>query len=170
VKHSPRAVLVLAGRLHGGSHDPHCEWVEGIDLEYVPADADALPAKISRCSWGGGRSGFAHAEEVVLAMDASAHLSTLVGTTIHTIGQGRPNRIVAVDGASVVVATHQSPNGQRIAIAEVQAAMDMLEQTGDLLIDKKLVGYLSAFIGAVLARLPGAIVSTRPRRVRLERR
>lgn len=109
------------------------------------------------------------AEEVVLAMDARAHLNTLVGKTIHTVAQGRPNRIVAIDGAQVVVATTQSPNGQRIAIAEVQAAMDMLERTGDLLIDKKIVGYRSAFIGAVLATLPGAIVSTRPRRVRLER-
>lgn len=115
------------------------------------------------------RSALTGAEGVAVAMDARAHLNALVGNTIHTIGQGRPNRIVAVDGADVVVATTQSPNGQRIAIAEVQAAMDMLERTGDLLIDKKIVGYRSAFIGAVLATLPGAIVSTRPRRVRLER-
>ena len=80
-------------------------------------------------------------------MNALVRLNALVGKTIHTIGQGRPNRIVAVDGT-------QSPNGQRIAIAEVQAAMDMLERTGDLLIDKKIVGYRSAFIGAVLATLP----------------
>ena len=102
-------------------------------------------------------------------MDARAYLNTLVGKTIHTIGQGRPNRIVAVEDAEVVVATNQSPNGQRIAIADLQAAMDMLERTGDLLIDKKIVGYRSAFIGAVLSTLPGAIVSTQPRRVRLER-
>ncbi|MGH3266058.1 MAG: hypothetical protein ACRDNS_29155 [Trebonia sp.] len=102
-------------------------------------------------------------------MDARAHLNTLVGKSIHTIGQGRPNRILAVDGGEVLVATDQSPNGQRVAIAKVQAAMDMLERTGDLLIDKKLVGYRSAFIGAVLATLPGAVVSTRPRRVRLDR-
>lgn len=82
-------------------------------------------------------------------MDARAHLNTLVGKSIHAIGQGRPNRIVTLDGADVVVATTQSPNGQRIAIAEVHAAMDMLERAGDLLIDKKIVGYRSAFIGAV---------------------
>jgi|ERR1035438_4582140 hypothetical protein len=103
-------------------------------------------------------------------MDARAHLNTLMGKSIHTIGQSRPNRIVTLDGADVVVATTQSPNGQRIAIAEVQAAIDMLERTGDLLIDKKIAGYRSAFIGAVLATLPGAVVATRPRRVRLERR
>lgn len=103
-------------------------------------------------------------------MDAKAHLRTLVGTTIHTIGHGRPNRILAIDGTDVIVATGRSPAGQRVAIAEVQAALDMLERTDDLLIDKKVVGYRSAFIGAVLGTLPGAITSTRPRRVRLERR
>lgn len=102
-------------------------------------------------------------------MDARSHLTTLVGTTIHTIGQGRPNRIVAVDGAEVVVATDRSPRGQRVAIAEVQAAMDTLERTGDLLIDKRVIGYRSAFIAGVLATLPGAVASTRPRRVRLDR-
>jgi len=102
--------------------------------------------------------------------DARAHLNSLVGTTIHTVGQDRPNRILALDGADVVVATGHSPNGQRVAIAEVQAAIDMLERTGDLLLDKRNVGYRSAFIGAVLATLPGAVVSTRPRRVRLQRR
>ncbi len=115
------------------------------------------------------RSTLARTEEVVLSVDARAHLNTLVGQTIHTIGQGRPNRILAVDGGEVVTATDQSPSGQRVAIAEVQAAVDMLERTGDLLIDKKIVGYRSAFIGAVLAALPGAVVSTRPRRVRLDR-
>ncbi len=67
------------------------------------------------------------------------------------------------------MATDESPNGQRVAIADVRAAMDMVEQTGDLLIDKKIVGYGSAFIGAVLATLPGAVVSTRPRCVRPDR-
>ena len=67
------------------------------------------------------------------------------------------------------MATDRSPSGQRVAIAEVQAAIDTLERTGDLLIDKKIVGYHSAFIGAVLATLPGAVVSTRPRPVRPDR-
>jgi hypothetical protein len=47
--------------------------------------------------------------------------------------------------------------------------MEMLQRTGDLLIDKKIVGYRSAFIGAALATLPGAVTSNRPLRVRLER-
>ncbi len=114
------------------------------------------------------RSTLARTEEIVLSVDARAHLNTLVGKTIHTIGQGQQNRILAVDG-EVVVATDQSPSGQRVAIAEVQAALDRLKRTGDLLIDKKIVGYRSALIGAVLATLPGAVGSTRPRRVRLDR-
>ncbi|MGH3266059.1 MAG: hypothetical protein ACRDNS_29160 [Trebonia sp.] len=58
VKSSPREVLVLAGRLRGKSHDPRCKWVEGVGLEYVRVDADALPNKIGQCSWcrGGPRS------------------------------------------------------------------------------------------------------------------
>ena len=103
-------------------------------------------------------------------MDARAHLRTLLGRTISTIGQRQPNRIVEIDRNDVIVATQRSPAGQRIPIADVQAAMDMLETTGDLIIDKKVVGYRSAFIGAVLATLPGARVSTRPRRVRLDAR
>ena len=100
-------------------------------------------------------------------MDARAHLQTLVGKTIHTIGQGRPNRIVEVSGQHVIVATDKSPSGQAVPIAEVQAAIDMLERAGELRIDVKTVGYRSAFIGAVLATLPDAVVATNPRRVRL---
>jgi hypothetical protein len=54
VKHSPRLVLVLAGRLRGKSHDPDCKWVEGVNLDYVRVDAAVLPARIGRCSWCGG--------------------------------------------------------------------------------------------------------------------
>jgi hypothetical protein len=103
-------------------------------------------------------------------MDASAHLRTLVGTTIQTIGPSRrPNRIVAVDGEHVIVGTLNTPAGKCVPIGDVQAAMEMLQRTGDLLIDKKIVGYRSAFIGAALATLPGAVTSNRPLRVRLER-
>jgi len=58
----------------------------------------------------------------------------------------------------------ESPGcGQRIRIAEVRPAMDMLNRTGDPLIDRKIVGCRSAFIEAVLATFPGVLVSTRPR-------
>jgi hypothetical protein len=56
-----------------------------------------------------------------------------------------------------------------VPIAQVQAAIDMLERTGELRSDVKTVGYRSAFIGAVLATLPDAVVATKPRRVRLVR-
>jgi hypothetical protein len=47
-------------------------------------------------------------------MDARAHLSTLVGKSIHAIGQSRPNRIVTLDGADVVVATTQLQGLRRL--------------------------------------------------------
>ena len=62
----------------------------------------------------------------------------------------------------VIVGTDKSPTGKRVPIAEIQAAMDSLEQRGELEISVQTVGYRSAFIGAVLATVPGAIVSTRP--------
>lgn len=99
-----------------------------------------------------GRSALARAYEVDLAMDARAHLNTLVGKSIHTIGQGRPNRIVTLDGADVVVATTQSPNGKRSQLPRSRRRWTC--SSGDLLIDKKIVGYRSALIGAVLAMLP----------------
>lgn len=103
-------------------------------------------------------------------MDARAHPAGLVGKTIHTIGQEKPNRILAIGGTDVIVATDKSLAGQPVPIAEIQTAIEILERDSDVRLDVKTVGYRSAFIGAVLATLPEAIVSTNPRRVRLARR
>jgi hypothetical protein len=58
----------------------------------------------------------------------------------------------------VLVATSRSPRGNPVPISDVQAAMETLVANGEITIDVKTVGYRSAFVGAVLASLPGAVV------------
>jgi len=67
-----------------------------------------------------------------------------------------------------LAATAKSPRGKPVPIADVQAAMDMLASSVEIAIDVPTVGYRSAFIGAVLATLPGAtVLPTSPPRVTL---
>jgi hypothetical protein len=101
-------------------------------------------------------------------MDASEYLSSLVGRTITTL-MGRPNTVLSVESDRVLVGTRRSPRGKPVPIADVQAAMDLLERNGEVVIDVETVGYRSAFIGAVLASLPGATTSASPRAVRRRR-
>src|SRR4051812_48135760 len=91
-------------------------------------------------------------------MDASEYLRSLVGTTILTL-TGKPNTVLRVEGAHVLVATQKSATGRPVPIADVQAAMDVLERDGEVVIDVETVGYRSAFVGAVLGSLPGATTS-----------
>ena len=100
--------------------------------------------------------------------DARTHLQTLVGQEIRTL-TGRPNRVLAIRGDDVLVGTLKSPQGQPVPIAWVQSAIDMLERDGEVRIDVATVGYRSAFVGAVLATLPGVEALTNPRRIRLRR-
>jgi hypothetical protein len=100
-------------------------------------------------------------------MDARQHLKGLRGQTIYTLAQGRPNRILAIEGDTVTVATEKSPSGESVPIEWVQDALDRLFRDGEVLVTVKSVGYRSAFIGAVLGTVPGVEVLTRPRRVRL---
>ena len=101
-------------------------------------------------------------------IDARAHLETLVGRTIQTLTAGRPNRILTISGDDVIVAAARSPQGRPVPIKWVQDAINQLVEQGEIVIDVETVGYRSAFIGAVLATLPGAtVVTASPRRVRL---
>jgi hypothetical protein len=99
-------------------------------------------------------------------MNARSHLGSLVGQEIRTL-TGRRNRVLRIDGDDVLVATDRSPDGQPVPIAWVQQAMDMLERDGEVAIDVATVGYRSAFVGAVLASLPGTTTALAPPRVML---
>lgn len=99
-------------------------------------------------------------------IDARTYLSGLVGQEIRTL-TGRPNRVLRLERNEVIVATGRSPAGQPVPIAWVQDALDRLVAEGEVEISVESVGYRSAFIGAVLATVPGAITKTGPRRVRL---
>ena len=89
-------------------------------------------------------------------LDARAHLQTLVGATIYTL-TGRPNKVLAFEGDRILVGTSRSPRGQPVPVAWVQDAMDRLHEDGVVEINVESVGYRSAFIGAVLSTVPGAI-------------
>jgi hypothetical protein len=59
-------------------------------------------------------------------MDASERLRSLVGTTIPTV-TGKPNTVLGVEADRVIVRTERSPKERPVSIADVQAAMDLLE-------------------------------------------
>ena len=62
------------------------------------------------------------------------------------------------------------PAGDRpVPIAWVQDALDHLVRDGEIAINVETVRYRSAFVGALLATLPGARTSLRPVIVRLTR-
>ena len=95
----------------------------------------------------------------------------LVGLTdqlVHTL-TGQPNRVLRVEGADVIVATTKSPDGRPVPISWVQDALDRLVRDGQIEVSVESVGYRSAFVGAVLATLPGATTSLRPAGIRLDR-
>ena len=62
------------------------------------------------------------------------------------------------------------PVGHRpVPIAWLGEALDQLVRDGEIAINVETVRYRSAFVGAVLATLPGARTSLRPAIVRLTR-
>jgi hypothetical protein len=97
-------------------------------------------------------------------VNARDYLATLVGQKLETL-TGRENRILGITGDDVIVATSRSPAGAPVPIKWVQSAFDILERDGEVIIDVKTVGYRSAFIGAVLASLPGTTTALAPPRV-----
>ena len=85
-----------------------------------------------------------------------------MGITIRTV-TGRPNTIVELRGGDVLVATTRSPAGEPVPIASVDEALTQLLRDGRVEISVDSLGHRSAFVGAVLLTLPGAVAtSTRP--------
>jgi hypothetical protein len=103
-----------------------------------------------------------------MSPDIRSVLAGLEGQTIATL-TGKPNRVLRVTGDTVWVGTARSPHGKPVPIAEIQAAADQLFARGEVEIDDRIVGYRSAFVGAVLATLPNTIAKVNPRRISLVR-
>ena len=100
-------------------------------------------------------------------IDARKYLFALKGRTLHTLGQGKPNRIIKIDRKVVTVGTDKSPKGTTLPIEKVQEALDRLQKDGEVAVNSKSLGPRSGFIGAVLATVPGAEVDAKPAAVRL---
>ena len=99
--------------------------------------------------------------------DARSLLESLVGQQITTL-TGRPNTVLNLADADVLVSTDRSPGGTPVPIADVQTALDQLLETGEVEVHPRSLGYRSSFVGAVLLTLPGAVaLSTSPPRIQL---
>jgi hypothetical protein len=99
--------------------------------------------------------------------EARALLKSLVGQQIQTI-TGRPNSVLGIQGDNVIVGTGRSPTGQPVPIKWVQDGIQRLLEEGEIEVSVPSLGHRSAFVGALLLTLPGAVpVRTTPPHVRL---
>jgi hypothetical protein len=93
-------------------------------------------------------------------------LQSLVDQEIYTLTNRQPNRILGLIGDEVIVATGKSPNGRAVPIQWVQDGINLLLAEGEISVDVATLGHRGAFVGAVLATLPGVVVRpTVPRRI-----
>lgn len=104
-----------------------------------------------------------------VANGAEVLLRSLIGQELRTIS-GRPNTILKVEGGNALVATNRSTEGQSVPVADVQRALDLLADKGAVTCQPEVVGYRSAFIGAVLSNLPGTVTSDNPPTIALAAR
>ena len=94
-------------------------------------------------------------------------LRSLIGEEIRTISR-LPNIVLAVQGSTALVGASRSPQGQPVEVSEVQHGMDKLRRNGSVRVNVEELGHRSAFVGAVLATLPGVHITTRPAEVILD--
>jgi hypothetical protein len=99
--------------------------------------------------------------------DARQFLSEIVGRTVYTLGSHRPNKILQLDGEHVIVSTEKSPTGEPVPVEWVQAALDRLHGGEEVEVSVSSLGHRSAFVGAILGLVPGAVVDRDPTRVTL---
>ncbi|MGW5702386.1 hypothetical protein [Amycolatopsis japonica] len=82
-------------------------------------------------------------------------LDALTGVEILT-ATGSPNTVLEVHGNVARVQTERSPGGRPVEISEVQRGLDKLAEHRSVRVTVDELGHRSAFVGAVLATLPGA--------------
>ena len=118
---------------------------------YGPGDADKLAADLA---WPPIR-------ELQVWPTARELLRSLIGEEISTVA-GNPNMVLAVHGDTALVRTTRSPEGQPVEVGAVQKGLDMLRMHGSVRVSIEKLGHRSAFVGAVLATLPGAQFARNP--------
>ena len=123
---------------------------------YGPGDAGKLAADLAAPS----------TRELQAWPTAGELLWSLIGEEIRTVS-GMPNMVLAVHGDTVLVRTNRSPDGQPVEVSEVQQGLDKLKMHGSVRVNVEELGHRSAFVGAVLATLPGAQFTTSPATVTL---
>jgi hypothetical protein len=123
---------------------------------YGPGDADKLSADLATASIG----------ELQAWPTASDLLRSLIGEEIRTV-TGTPNMVLAIQGDMALVRTSPSPEGQPIEADEVQKGLDKLRVQGSVRVNMDELGHRSAFVGAVLATLPGTQFTNNPATVTL---
>ncbi|WP_089949541.1 hypothetical protein [Lentzea xinjiangensis] len=126
-------------------------WVPG----YAADDADRLAADLAKPANRG------------TVPDALALLRSLIGDPVETV-TGSVNTIVEVHEKRVLVATGRSPQGQWVDVRDVEAGLEKLHAQGSVLVSVGELGHRSAFVGAVLATIPGTVVSLRPAVITLQ--
>jgi hypothetical protein len=90
-------------------------------------------------------------------MDARALAESLTGQQIPTVTD-RVNTVLGIAGDDVFVGTGRSPEGQPVPAAWVQGGLDRLREAGEIEISVPSLGHRSSFIGAILLKLPGAVL------------
>ena len=78
------------------------------------------------------------------------------------------DQVIAVREDDVLVGTNRSPEGKPVPLEWVQSAIDNAAE-GEVEISTDSVEHRSAFVGAVLASLPGTRGDVNPRRVLVAR-
>ncbi|MBP2329497.1 hypothetical protein JOF56_009882 [Kibdelosporangium banguiense] len=123
---------------------------------YGPGDAGLLAADLAAPPAGGSQ----------VWPNAGELLRSLIGDEIRTVS-GNPNMVLAVHGDTALVRTGRSPTGQPVGIGEVQKGLDKLAGLRSVRVNVDELGHRSAFVGAVLATLPGAQFTDNPATVTL---
>ncbi len=97
------------------------------------------------------------------------HARSLVGTSTFTLTDERENRILSIDGQTLVVATDKSPQGERVPIEDLRSGAARLFGDGEVRVNVAELGRRSSFVGALLATLPNVETLTDPVRLRVRR-
>jgi hypothetical protein len=99
--------------------------------------------------------------------DALPLLRSLIGAPLSTVS-GQENVVLAVDEKRALVATTKSPQGRPVDIAFVDEGLTKLYSRGSVRVNVEELGHRSAFVGAVLATLPGTTVTDDPATITLD--